>query len=132
MTCLLDHCTKGIADRVLYLHPIALEALCFAHQHCTQNNLRFMITSTVSTQQEDLTIGRVSDTHSTRRAWDISSRGWTRDEIETFKTIMFARFRNVGATARDGSPRPIVHHDAGYGLHFHFQIARKYALRPIT
>lgn len=65
-----------------------------------------------------------SDTHQTGRAFDLSVKGWSNDDIEEFTLYFTQNFGKLGAIV-DGSPRLIVHHNIGLGDHLHIQVRRK-------
>ncbi len=97
-------------------------------QWALSKNLPVVITDTLTTLEEDEALNRVSDTHRTGRAFDISTRGWNRDDIDECVRIFFAKYRLVAATDDVGNPRPIYFHNSGSGDHLHCQVNRRYAL----
>ncbi len=88
--------------------------------YCAEFNLPFKITSLVSDRKG---IKSKSMTHETGRAADISSKGWTETHIYRFTYLMNNWYKDIGAiSSSDLKPRAVVHHDAGYGSHFHLQV----------
>lgn len=89
------------------------------------------ITATVSTYSEDKLLERISDTHRTRRAFDVRVNDLTEDHIAE----LCAHFRKTwglqGAVV-SGRPSLIVFKPHGTGPHLHVQLARKFALSPLT
>lgn len=128
MKSLIEYAKPEIKDRLIYLTPMAMQFLADFVQWALDKNLPVVITEAVTTKAEDEALNRVSDSHETGRAFDISSKGWTRDEIDDCVRVFFAKYRLIGATDAVGSPRPIIHHDSGHGAHFHCQVNRRYAL----
>jgi hypothetical protein len=93
--------------------------------------IELTITATVSTLAEDKILGRVSDTHRTRRAFDIR----TNDLPEAMIAELCAEFRKkygkYGAVA-SAIPSLIVYKPHGTGPHLHVQLSRKYTLKEIN
>lgn len=131
MKSLFKSAKDDVKDKIIHLHPIALMALCDAAMFCEQEGVPFLITDAVTSKAVDDLLGRVSSTHRTGRAWDISTKGWPQDSIDKFRITFFTKYRNHSASDEMGSPRPLVHHDSGTGMHFHFQINSKYSLPEI-
>ena len=88
-----------------------------------------VVTDAVTTIEEDQALKRVSSTHREARAFDISSRGWSDLQKNAFMQEFSHKYAGLGAlSAKDGQPKLVYLHDAGTGEHFHFQVARKYAV----
>ena len=114
---------------LVYCHPALL--IIFAHtvMFCHKHDIDLVITSFISTLEEDERLGRVTAPHRTGRAIDISFRsehGWTDKLIEKFEREINTKFKGYGAVVIDIKakqiPRPIVVHDAGTGKHAHIQV----------
>jgi len=88
-----------------------------------------VVTDTISTLQEDINIGRKSDSHRLGISLDFRTRDvdtWVlqdcvdyienKPEYEKYKYLSFS-----------GKKRFIYLHDSGHGHHGHFQIHKKYA-----
>src|SRR3982750_3736160 len=71
-------------ERFQYIHPLAAAIAAQMNQWALTRELPFVITSTVSTFQEDRALGRQSSTHRTARAFDISIHGWRESDIDEF------------------------------------------------
>jgi len=106
------------------MHPIALMIMFDMIQYLVSSGVNPVITSTVSTIQEDKELGRVSLTHRTGRAFDLSIKEWP----DNFTNYFVRRFKNkyghYGAIV-NGSPSLIVDH-IGTARHLHIQINAKY------
>lgn len=88
-------------------------------QYCLDNNLPFVITRTIAKKLKAST----SDTHEQGRAFDVSVKGWNRDNIEKFVEFHNHKYRDYGAISqRDRVARCVVYHDVGHGAHFHIQV----------
>ena len=67
---------------------------------------------------------RVSSTHSTGRAIDISVDGWSDLHLERLKNKLNRDFKKWG-TSKDGkNPKVMIIHDVGLGKHIHIQTRR--------
>lgn len=114
--------------RFNFMHPTAqrllLDMVAWAHD----NGIQAIVTETATTKAEDEALKRVSSTHREGRAFDISTKGWQLREILAFQEYFNARESSIAALGHDGTPRLIVHHDAGTGAHFHVQLNRAFTV----
>lgn len=117
-------------SRALFLHPLAFMLLGEMIQWCVDNNLSCVITDTVSTISEDTYLKRVSSTHRDGRAFDISSKGWSDDNIKTFMDYFSTKYSKIAAVNSDNEPVLIVYHNAGTGYHLHVQINKRFTVTP--
>lgn len=107
----------------LCMHPITIMVLGYSAYICSEMQVPFEVTSTVSDLKEDQRLGRTSSSHREGRAFDISIRGWTTDDIDNFKLDLEKKFGEYGAvSARDGVKRLVVVH-TGTAPHIHIQIS---------
>lgn len=85
--------------------------------YAEKNNLPVVITSIM-----DEVEGRAHKTHIEGRAIDISTKDWPEENIAEVEYEFNLLFEDIAAvSASDGTPRAVVVHDAGKGLHFHLQ-----------
>ena len=64
-----------------------------------------------------------SKTHPQGRAFDLSIRGWTIEDIQNCMSYVELLAGDLGAISyRDLRQRVVVHHDIGLGDHLHFQV----------
>lgn len=119
------------AERIPYLHPTTLRLMCEVIEFCDDRKLPCIFTACLSTMAEDSILKRVSDTHRTARAFDMSIRGWTAPDISYISEYFSKKYPQLGAISQDGKTNLIVIHDAGTGLHFHFQIRKDLSLPSI-
>jgi hypothetical protein len=89
-----------------------------------------IITATVSTRKEDAVIKRISDTHRTRRAFDVRTSNLEENEISELIEYFTLRYGKFGAVA-SAIPQLIVNRSHGTGPHLHVQLNRKYALKEL-
>jgi len=118
-------------DRRFKLHPLVQNIL---DNVLIYISLRFKapvegrITSTVSTLEEDVFLHRKSTTHLEGRAFDLSVKGLTDEQILEMKIAFTQVAGHLGALdSTTLLPKLIVDHDAGTGRHLHFQIAKNVA-----
>jgi len=88
----------------------------YCHQH--------KLPPPVITSLRDHYDGRVSTGHKDSRAFDVSTRGWTVDEIDDMVHEFNARYKNIAAfSASDLVPRAVIYHKVdGNAWHLHFQV----------
>lgn len=123
---------RSEADKVHLLHPITVRLLCEFIEYCEDNKLPCTITDTISTIAEDLALSRVSDTHRTGRAFDASLKNWTDAQRNTCVDYFNKKYPALGAISKEnGLPRLAYAHDAGTGMHLHFQIKKELGLPPM-
>lgn len=115
--------------RILQLHPITAALMLYMSVWAQERNLPFVVTSTVSTKEEDLRLKRKSLSHLEGRAFDLSLRGWTVDDQTDFFVDFSNRYGHLGAYNRAGEQRLIVIHN-GTALHAHVQIDRELLREP--
>lgn len=115
-------------SRLHDLSPILLLVMADLIVWGIERGIPIMITDTVSDLNEDAALERVSSTHREGRAFDVSAKGWTTEQIEECVRSFSFKYRNIAALSKHGDPRLVYVHDAGTGKHLHFQINRKYAM----
>lgn len=92
--------------------------------------IELTITATVSTKFEDKELDRVSDTHRTRRAFDIRTGDLPDEVVAELCSVFRKKFGRFGAVT-SALPSLIVYRPHGTGQHLHVQLSRKYALPEI-
>ena len=92
--------------------------------------IELTITATVSTLAEDKLLKRVSDTHRTRRAFDVRVNDLPESLIAELLAVFRKKYGKYGAVA-SAIPSLIVYKPHGTGPHLHVQLSRKYALPEI-
>lgn len=95
-----------------------------------QWGIEITITSTVSTRDEDRLLGRLSDTHRTRRAFDVRTSNFDDTQLAELMEYTNLRYGKYGAIA-SALPILIVNKAHGTGPHLHIQLSRKFALQEI-
>jgi hypothetical protein len=121
--------TRQIAFRSRYLSVTAKEILEYACDWAQEHLKRdLVITETVTTPAEDLALKRVSNSHATGRAFDISCRGWNQNDIDALTAALKDTYGAVGAiSGKTKKPNLVYVHNAGSGIHFHVQVSNEYA-----
>jgi len=92
--------------------------------------IELTITATCSDHREDKELGRQSDTHRTRRAWDVRVRDLPESLIAELCATFRKKYNRYGAIV-GGAPQLIVYKPHGSGPHLHCQLSRKYSLQEI-
>lgn len=124
----VDYAKPDVKDRVQWLCVEAHLVLCDVILWARSKQLPIVISDAVSSIQEDQKLARVSSTHREGRAFDLSTRGWTKDQIDECIRVMGFKYRHMAALGQDGSPRLVYFHNAGTGDHLHFQVAKRFAM----
>lgn len=107
------------------LHPNLIVVLGNICLWCKQRNLPVKITSI---KTDSVAVRRVSHTHDDGRAFDMSLRGWDRDNVIKFESYFNLTFRHISAlSSSDLQPRLVVIHEVvqngvSYGEHAHIQV----------
>ena len=117
-----------VQERIMFLSPAIMLILADLILYCEQNQLPCVISDAVTDLTEDQALNRVSSTHREGRAFDLSLKGWTRDQWNDCRRIMASKYRHLAAVDAQGEPNLIVVHDAGTGNHMHFQVHKRYAM----
>ena len=120
---------KHNKDRLLFVHlnPTCLCLLVRMANYTKSKGHILTITSTVSTKKEDTLLKRKSDTHLTRRAFDVRINDMSQPLIKDLIAEFNRTYAHLGAKAIDGSSRLIVHESD----HLHVQLDRLFAEPPI-
>lgn len=119
---------EKIGNSFLGLHPLCVMLLGEMCAWAWNHSLPFIITETLTTEEEDKLLKRVSRTHREGRAFDISDRNWRAYNITEFVSFFNHKYKEIAAVTTSGAPALVVHHDAGTGTHFHIQINSQYAI----
>jgi hypothetical protein len=123
--------TPHVASRATLLCETAITLMNCMAEWCKGAGLPFIVTDTVSTIEEDRALKRVSETHRTARAFDVSRKGWLQKAIDDFTAHFEKEWGAMGATGfQAGTKELIVHHEiAGEGDHMHVQLSRAFAIK---
>lgn len=123
-----EYAKPEIKPRLKYLSPAAFLVLCDFIMWCVEKRITPTISGAVSDLDEDQALERVSATHREGRAFDVSVKGWTKEQIDDCVITFSQRWRHLAAIGEDGNPKLVYLHDAGTGFHLHFQVHRRYAM----
>lgn len=131
--------SKRSEERFPDLHPVAQHIAKEMDVYCQKNfGLEITLTETVTTLSEDTELERVSDTHRTKRAWDVRVRDpetgqdvFTKEQKSKFLAYFNGKYRlKFGAVTKDNVATLIVDKVHGSGPHLHCQIRRNLPLNP--
>lgn len=121
-----------VKDRFHDMHPkaqeLAAEMDAWSVKHHGQE---LTLTATVSTIEEDKELQRVSDTHRTRRAFDIRVKDLSEQHIAELCAEFRKTWSKYGALVK-GVRTLIVYRPHGTGVHLHVQLDRKFQLPIIA
>lgn len=112
--------------RFYCLHPILIAIVADMYIWCSERNIDFVITSTVSTPMEDKKLNRMSDSHLTGRAVDL--RSWTFNQEQRLEFIKYFnnKYNQSAAISKNGKANLVVYKTNPE--HFHIQIHKKFSL----
>lgn len=112
-----------ILEDVQMLDPRVLIALGHFMVFASKRGLPINVTSVINDRKN---VKSVSRTHEDGRAVDVSSKGWTKDEINQCVEYVTKIAGHYGAISySDYQRRVIIHHELyNQGSHFHIQVAR--------
>lgn len=121
--------TPEIETRAFYLSGQCIEIMNDMADWAQARGLPFVVTAAVSTEGEDGCLNRISATHRTGRAFDLSIHGWMRPAIEEFMKVFSAKYLHVAAIGGEtNQPELIVLHNNGNGEHLHVQISKVFGV----
>lgn len=110
------------------MHPLLQMIIMDGSWWAYQRGLDYTITDTVSTIEQDKKLGRVSVSHSEKRAADLRSVNWAKSDKDDFKNYLSSKYGIHGAMSHSGKVKLVVLHDSGHGEHFHIQLHSKFKL----
>lgn len=120
-----------VAARFADMHPMAQKIATEMDQYAQNNyGIELTLTETASTKIEDKAVGRVSDTHRTRRAFDVRVRDLPEALIGELCSVFRKKYIIFGAFSH-GQKNLIVYRPHGTGRHLHVQLSRLYQLQEI-
>ncbi len=121
---------KHVRDRLLFIHlnPVCLKLLIEMANYTKSKGHVLTVTSTVSSLSEDKRLGRVSDTHLTRRAFDIRTRDMSERVLDSLVEEFSTKYSSIGAKNLKGDSRLIVNEST----HLHVQLDRLFSEQPIS
>lgn len=104
-----------------------------AAKWCEAKGLKYTLTATWTTTDEDRLDNRIYPSHREFRAIDVSVLHWSSKDITEFKKYLTEKFGHHGAiSSKSGLRNLVVYHNSGSGFHFHIQIDRKYFLEKLA
>lgn len=113
------------------LHPKLKDIAHFIAGFCAQNNIKFVITSTIRSKEKNIAVGGKSETHTSGRAFDFSLReehGWTQDRIMLLVYQVERNYKDYGAYSLNGGKQVVIFNHsaevAGSLYHSHIQVRR--------
>lgn len=121
--------TELIKTRYKFLCETIQEIAYEMAEWCEDEKIPFLVTETVTSKEEDFELKRVSATHRTARAIDVSTKVWTEDQRKSLAAHFNPRFQHVAALSiKTGEPKLIIYHDSGHGAHLHIQVGTPFAI----
>lgn len=121
--------SEGINPNDIYkIDPRLRKVVDFISNFCTDNEVKFVITSMIRSAERNKQVKSVSTTHVEGRAVDFSVRerwGWNEAKLLILTEEVQMRYSFIGAYSSLGKQRTILLlHDASNGYHAHLQVDR--------
>lgn len=118
-------------EELKYVHPYLFLILADIVRFCFDSKFPApIVTSLCRTAEEEAEAGAESRSHMTRRAFDLRSTVYTKDQRDAIMNYVTATYgTKYGAVNSQGQIRIMVHHKVdGSQFHFHTQIHRRFEL----
>jgi hypothetical protein len=113
------NCQDNI-EEIEYLSPWLLVILGDILLWSLSKKLAVNITSLMREMNDGIS---ESKTHQEGRAFDLSVKGWTLEQIKELASYINLKYSAIGAkSAKDGSVNTCFYHNNGHGWHFHVQV----------
>jgi hypothetical protein len=110
---------------VRFFTPNLLAVLAYVVDFCNHRKIPCIITSGIRSIEENRAVGAKSMTHVEGRAFDISVKGFSVDEIDDLVIECNSRFASIAAISSEtGLPVCARFKNNGHGDHIHFQVKR--------
>ena len=125
--------TDEAFNRFDKMHPTVRNAAADAVQWALEAGVAEpCITETVTTGKQDKALGRVSQSHEWRRAFDFRTWNMTAEQRMIVTDKLLIKYGKHGAISKDGNNRSlVVYHDSGHGAHLHVQFDKTFGLEPL-
>jgi hypothetical protein len=121
--------SKKVEERAQKLNKVLFGILVEMGNYCQARGYDLVVTSSVSTKQEDQVLGRVSSSHREGRAVDLRTRDWPQMFLDSFIYDFSGKYGDIGAvSSTDGKRRFIVDKSKKSQPHIHVQLSREYAV----
>lgn len=92
-------------------------------QFFDENNYELVITSVLSDPEKDKELGRVSSSHSEKRAFDFRTKGIPKEFLVKVEKLFEERYSHWAAISKStGLPNLIYYHGIGDNYHGHVSI----------
>ena len=114
---------------LMFMHPQIVMIMFEMALWCFTRSIDFVVTDTISTLKKDLKLGRKSNSHRTKRAFDLRSRCFSIKQKEDFITYFNTKYVRIASiSSSDGVARLIVEHGEGDNKHFHIALHSRFRI----
>ena len=111
------------------VHPILFMIVADAAHWWHVRGHDFVITETITTEDIDEKIGRVSASHRECRAVDVRAKDLPRDLLFRFATLFNTKYSDHAAIGgKTLMPRLVLLHGEGDNYHMHIQVHTRYKM----
>jgi hypothetical protein len=111
---------------VFLVHSLLNQVMFDMKNYCDEQAMPFLVTEMLTSKEIDKEYKRVSSSHRTGRAFDISVRDWKPWDISRFLNHYNTKYKKIAAVNGSNVARFAVLHDSGFGAHIHVQIHMRY------
>jgi len=124
--------TKRAFERAFMMHPICIMILGDMAWWALQRKLPFVVTETVSTEEEDNEISRKHPVHRQFRGFDIRIWGWSEKDLKDFEAWFESKYSQYAAIGFSTGMKNLIEIHTGTERHIHVQINILYAMSGIN
>ena len=117
----------GQGSTLMFMHPLIVMVMFDMASWCNSRGISFVVTDTISTIKKDKKLGRTSDSHRTRRAFDLRSRNFSSVEQQAFIKYFNSKYDQIASVSEsDLVSRLVDFHGEGDNLHFHISLHSRF------
>ena len=111
------------------MHPLIVMIMFEMAAWCMTRGIKFVVTDTISTLKKDKKLGRISDSHRTKRAFDLRSWTFLERELQEFIRHFNDKYASIASvSSSDNVSRLIVLHGEGDSIHMHIALHSRFSI----
>ena len=114
---------------VSLMHPLIIMVMFDMAWWCLQRKIKCVVTDTISTFKKDKKLGRDSNSHRTKRAFDLRSWTFLPAQRQEFIKHFNDKYYSIASVSKsDNVRRLVVLHGEGDNEHFHIALHSRYSI----
>jgi len=118
------------SNTLVYMHPLIVMIMFEMAAWCLIRGIKFVVTDTISTYKKDKKLGRTSDSHRTKRAFDLRQWTFSERELQAFIKHFNDKYAEIASiSASDNVSRLVVLHGEGNQLHMHIALHSRFSIK---